>query len=675
MEKINVYIFFSVFIFLFTLPLNIIAQVERDKAIEKSIQTIFSGQNTSDIAYADFYELMIERYYNPLDLNKVTYDELASLCILSEDQLVKFFKYREHYGSFISVYELQVVDGFDLDIIHQLTSFCTVQDDFFSKNNHTSHQSQNYVLIKHERLLEYKRGFIENKYIGSPDRLAGRLRVGNTQKIATGFCFEKDAGEKLAIHPSIHQYGADFYSYYISINRYKQNRIKKIIIGDYRMQTGQGLVLGMGFGLRKGSEVITSIQKRNEFSRANTSMMESGFFRGATFSFYWKNLTIHPFFSIVSQDGSVTADSTTYNDTPISSIYYSGLHRTSAELSAKHRFYDRSFGVTINYESKKPSIQIGFNFLKTVFTMPLQKNQTVYNQFDFQGLSNQIYSFYYSFSWKSARFFGELAQSQSKGHGSVAGVIASLGPKIDFSLLYRFYQSAFHSFYGNGFGEKSGTQNEKGIYMGSKITFTKKMVITAYADVFHFPWIRYGQSAPDGGYDLFCKGSYQFSKRWEFFLHYRSAYQFGSSTQREDYTGQMVYTPDRTWTSTWRLQYSHYFKNAHLYATGFMMMQDIEWRRRQTGWAFRFSLFDASNDMVRQYVYEQDVLYSFSFPSFMDRGARMYFIFNWKITSSIQCWFRVGRTWYTKLDHIGSGSEEIDGNTQTEISTQIKIDF
>jgi hypothetical protein len=28
------------------------------------------------------------------------------------------------------------------------------------------------------------------------------------------------------------------------------------------MQTGQGLVLGMGFGLRKGSEVITSIQKR-----------------------------------------------------------------------------------------------------------------------------------------------------------------------------------------------------------------------------------------------------------------------------------------------------------------------------------------------------------------------------------------------------------------------------
>ena len=51
---------------------------------------------------------------NPIDLNKVSREQLSSVYILSEKQLNSFFSYRQKAGNLLSIYELQAIPDFDL---------------------------------------------------------------------------------------------------------------------------------------------------------------------------------------------------------------------------------------------------------------------------------------------------------------------------------------------------------------------------------------------------------------------------------------------------------------------------------------------------------------------------------------------------------------------------------
>ena len=354
---------FSVAIFCVLSYANINGQIDppTEFDLERLADDIFPGQDL-DLNYGELYENLAQILSNPLNLNSVTEEQLRLLYVLDENQINEFFKYRAMQGKFISIYELQVIPGFDLGTIDKLTPFITIREEGESVRSlldRVAQERNNYFLIRYERTVEKKRGYRSDatnstKYIGSPDRLYSRFRVARSNDFSFGFTLEKDAGESFAF--SSKQLGFD----YTSIHAQLQNKgaFKNLIVGDYQAQFGQGLVLGGGFGVGKGAEPITTVRRSNIGFLPYTSLTESGFFRGLSLTISPKqNIDVSGFISRTGRDGNSIADSI---GVALSSLSITGLHRTQSELENKKSANETNYGVIFSY--KKRPLQIGAIF-------------------------------------------------------------------------------------------------------------------------------------------------------------------------------------------------------------------------------------------------------------------------------------------------------------------------
>ncbi len=86
-------------------------------------------------------------------------------------------------------------------------------------------------------------------------------------------------------------------------------------------------------------------------------------------------------------------------------------------------------------------------------------------------------------------------------------------------------------------------------------------------------------------------------------------------------------------------------------------------------------MFDKDDFDKRQYIYERDVLYAFSIPALSGRGLRSYFVLRFKASRKLDFWIKYSRTRFTDRETVGSGLEEIDGNSRTIVRAQTRIRF
>ncbi|MFT5596764.1 MAG: hypothetical protein ACI8QH_001563, partial [Flammeovirgaceae bacterium] len=107
---------------------------------------------------------------------------------------------------------------------------------------------------------------------------------------------------------------------------------------------------------------------------------------------------------------------------------------------------------------------------------------------------------------------------------------------------------------------------------------------------------------------------------------------------------------------------------------GFMAYQDVIWDVKKVPLriAARYALFDTDNFDSRIYAFENDVLYFFSIPAYGGRGTRAYILIKYDLGRNTDIWLRVAQTYFTDRQVVGSGLEEIDGNTRTEMKFQIR---
>ena len=116
----------------------------------------------------------------------------------------------------------------------------------------------------------------------------------------------------------------------------------------------------------------------------------------------------------------------------------------------------------------------------------------------------------------------------------------------------------------------------------------------------------------------------------------------------------------------YQLQYG---KTTH----GFLMFQDVVMAQtRHLKIIGRLMYFDAQDYDARVYAYENDMQYSYSVPSFQNRGTRFYILTKYKLKRNIDIWTRFSRTAYENQTTIGSGYDSIQGNKVSELKLQIK---
>ncbi|MDX2247802.1 MAG: helix-hairpin-helix domain-containing protein [Bacteroidia bacterium] len=703
-------------LFFFLLELNTgFAQVDSVKneenfpaeSLSPVIEDLVSHSEVEEeMDFSWFTDILEEFARKKLDINTASREQLLLLPGMNELIINRLHDYIETFGSFVSLYELQAVPGLSIEEIRPWLPFIVVrkigEKDISPGTEHASgpgfreaFQNLEYELTQRTGfLLEKQKGFSRGdtsettSYRGSPARLYTRFRARYGRNVSFTLTGEKDPGEKWEWKPSHRVYGYDFVSGHLAISGY--GNLKNLVVGDYNLSFGQGLVLSRGVGFGKGATVINSVKMTGKGVQPYSSVNENQFMRGVAATFAWKKLYFTAFFSRLNLDATVQqTDTLTADNLLISGIRLGGLHRTNAEMDARKSLKETISGSRFEYQARK--LRMGLTAYFQQFDGQISKPFNSYNQFDFRGDHNTLYAVDFDRVVRNFNFFGEIARSSSGGMGGVMGFMSSLAPSVDLSVVVRHFDRDFHSDKGYVFAERpTALQNETGVYMGFQITPRNRWTLNIYFDQFYFIWNRYQADYPSRGWEFLSQIEYKPSRNTWVYLRFRTDNKEANASEYP--SGQQVrfLVPvsktqlrlhfqtriNRDITYRTRMEMVWYSEATTPAKAGLMLYQDISWKLgykwKLTG---RYALFDTPDYDTRVYAYENDVLGFSSIPPYYQTGSRYYVIVGWKPHPKLDLWVRVAQTRLWKTDGIGTGLDEILGPSKTEVKFQLRLRF
>ncbi|MEO6884562.1 MAG: helix-hairpin-helix domain-containing protein [Bacteroidia bacterium] len=659
-------------------------ELEIDEKVEMNVENSDAVENSD---YTNLFEILQAYHKNKLNLNTATANDLSDLQLLNNLQINNLLNHIRENGLLLSVYELQTIDGFSEEIIQKIIPYIRVgkveEKNNFSLNKIFKYGKSQWTSA-FEQTLEKSKGYLipgKTSYLGSPQKIIERYKFQSSNFVSAGFTSKKDAGEEF--FSGSQKQGFDFYSGYLSI---KNNHfIKNIIVGDYQASFGQGLTTWTGFGFGKSSDVM-NIAKSGAGIRPYTSLDEINFFRGIATTFAFKRFEISTFISDKKTDATIVPSLNEKDSLAVSSIKQGGLHRTITELQNKNSLQEKIFGGNITYQ--KNNFSIGLTALQTNFDKPIQKKNILYNAYDFSGKINTNAGINYGFSHRNFYFFGETAISQNGGFAYMNGILASLSPTVSFSVLHRNYSRDYQNFFSKGFSENTKTSNEKGIYFGIEMHPFSNFSISAFADYFQFPWLKYLVNAPSYGNDFLENASYTLSSSIKLSVKCRQHKRFKNMPSaglingilpisQNNYRFQIQYNARDFMEFMNRLEYVNYIQTNTVPSNGFLISQTIFLKKKNKPFSIslNYTLFQTDDYNSRIYFLENDFYNRYSISDFFYKGSSVSFSGKYELSKKIILSVRATQLFYQNKNNIGSGSDEISGNTKNTVAGQLQFSF
>lgn len=664
-----------------------------------------SNELSEDFDFNTLFEDLKFYRDQPLDLNTATDAELRDLLLLNDVQINNLLSYRAEYGQLLDILELQAVTGFDMATIRTIRSFVRVGEGGSSVRQRLGERlraGSSVLFLKWRRTLEERSGYQAERdpatgeevgppaFAGGPNYWYTRYRFSAGRGLSFGLTAERDAGE-----PFFEGVNKNTGFDYLSFFAYAEDlspRVKALALGDYTISFGQGLVLHNGFGAGKSS-LVMNLKKGGQTVRRYSSVNEFNFFRGvATTLDLGRGLELSVFGSSKKIDGTI--DSTLIDDVVFTSLAVDGLHRTEREIAKKNNIAQTNAGGSLTYR-RSSKLKLSFNYLYNRFDKQLQRTQNLYSQYRFNGTQLSNMSVDYSYRHQNFNFFGEVARSDNGGLAQMHGVLATLDRRVDASLLYRNYGRDYQVLNPNAFGEASTPDNERGIYMGLIVRPARRWTVSAYADFFQFPWLRFRTDAPSKGQEYLIRLDYYKKRRFGAYLQYRYETKDINGNIETDRIDKIVNTQlhrlrlhvsnkvSKALELRNRVELSWF--NKYEISRGFMAWQDVVFKPIASPISFtaRYAIFDIDNFDSRIYGYENDILYEFRIPFFQNKGQRYYANLRYKVIRNLTVEFRFAQTILAGAENIAvidnltfsSGTNLIKGNTFTELKAQIRYKF
>ncbi|MGI4021024.1 MAG: ComEA family DNA-binding protein [Janthinobacterium lividum] len=681
MRQIYLILFLSIFF-----NEHILAQNAQDRQIEIIIEA--AAENLpDDYDYAELVNQLQQYRLHPLNLNKATTTQLQDLLFLSALQISAIQEHIKANGKLISLLELQNIDLFDQQTIGRLLPFVTINTelDFNAVNlKNIFRFGKHDLILRYGQVLQDQKGFLipqDSKlshYTGNPEKLLTRYKFNFQNRILFSLNMEKDAGEQFFAGKNSN--GFDFYSGSLAFKNF--GPVNKLVIGDYALQFGQGLSLFTGFGFGKNADA-TLIPKVSRGLTPYSSTNEILFFRGIAATLKWKSLEFTPFISDQPIDATVQNSS---NPEYISSLGTTGYHRTATEITNKNSVQQLTYGANINYNYR--TLKVGLLGYATNFQYPIQRRRNTYNEFIFAGKELDNFSFYYDYNYHNFYFFGETAKSLGGGAATVNGLLSAVSQNISLVLLYRNYSRNYHSFYNQAISEGTEAVNERGIYSGLNMKFLKHWNLSCYADLFHFPWLRFQVSQPNSsGHELLSRLTYSPTNRVTAYLNYRLKQKQQNNDNAkikaldkvnyQDLRLDISYPFSKNITLRNRAEVVKYQKGIPAAEYGLMTYQDIIYRPKSSKISgnFRLAYFKTASYDSRIYSFENDVLYSYTILPLQHTGFRSYVNAQYNLKKGLDLWFRYSTYLYRGEETVGSGLDVIEGNKKSEVRLQMRYRF
>ena len=670
-------------------PEKLLQQANAAKAQE--LENITESNNDASPEDDSYQQESAQLIRNPIDLNTADAARLQSMHELSPLQVENFILYRTHLGKLISIYELQAVPGWDISTIEKIRPYIKVGpgEDIFTSLKKRFHHGNHMLLLRASQTLEPAQGYLidpssgKSYYTGSPQKILLRFSYHYKDLLQYGVLGEKDAGE--SFFRGAQKTGFDFYSAHFFVRRL--GMIKSLAIGDYTVNMGQGLIQWMSLAFKKGPD-ISLVKREADVLRPYHSSGEINFHRGAGITLFKKRWEVTAFASYRRVDANfATGDSTLISDDHVTSLQTSGYHRTPGEIADKGVQRQLAFGGNISYQFRK--LHVGLNAIHYQFKYPLVKQPEPYNMYALSGRSFGNFSTDYSFTYRNLHFFGEAAFTENKYPAFLNGLLISVAPKADMSLVYRDISKKYQSLYSDAFTENSSPTNEKGLYAGLSLRPAPGWRADAYADLYRFPWLKYRVDEPGAGADYMLQLTYKPNKVLEIYTRYRSDKKGINYNPDGHQLNPVVPQPRRDW----RVQVSYQFNSAitgrsraevvwfdprgRAVESGFLLYADLLYHpvlKRYSG-NMRLQYFETDGYNSRLYAYEDDVLYNNSIPVFYQKGYRYYININYDINKRLSVWAKYSQSVYPGQKTISSYLDEISGSHKTGITLQVLFKF
>ncbi len=700
---------------------------ERGRFDENIIEQYNERYETS-YDFTDLEDESLQIYKHPININKATEYELKILN-LNEQQSRNIQDYISTFGELTSIYELNMIEGFDSILIKRLEPCIIFRIDpeiYKISWSNLIKQGKHTILSRYQQTLEKQKGYTSsisdtsssttndlsktykpnNSYIGNPVKMLLKYGYNFHNRLKFGITLEKDSGESL-------KNGFDFCSLHFY---YKSNRlIKNLALGDYNLQFGQGLTMHSGFGFSKNPSVALISRRVNQI-KPSTGTNESSFFRGVALTLSPNhNIDVSLFFSNRKLDADfMTVSGIDTVEKTISSITEGGLHRTPLEIAKKNAIGQIVFGG--NIQSHFSIFKLGATAYSTSLSTEINPRIQPYNLHRFRGHELTNFGTDLALIQRLFTVFTEVSGSDNGAKAFLAGISFQPSPLYGFSFLYRNYSPDYQNFFSNAFSENSTCYNEKGIYLGLFANLGDNMELTAYADHYQFPWLKYRVDAPSWGKEYMLQLKYHFGKKDEILIRYSyqqnmqnlpSYYALNidrtfNSPDNQDCMNQinvllnngmasmtdfpcfkgkdnlrlnLIYNPSKSLVLKNRIEFTMSNSADKGRTSGFLIYQDLIYHNSISPVFIylRYALFDTDSYTERFYSYESDVLYSFSTPAYYLKGSRFYIMLKFDINRSLDIWLRFAQSYYANINSIGSGLEEIKGNTKSELKFQLIV--
>lgn len=648
-----------------------------DNEILSEILTNAAESDDEDLAETadmdcEYVEDLLE---NKIDLSNCSEADLKSLPILNAIQFNDLTRYIERYGKIKSYGELKGVPSLAEGVIKLFKNYTIISDSIATRHYTPGEmitKGQHSIASFNKAVLEPQAAYITDstgsaKYQGSRMIWNLKYRYKYKDRIAWGITTEKDAGESIGF--GNRKYGFDYYSIFLRIN--KLGIIDKLIIGDYTVKFGQGLMLGGGFSMGKsmnGNGYSGSVQIR-EYGSVN----ENRYYRGAA-----ATIAATPKLHITAFASANLVDATC-EDSCFHSFKTDGYHRTDRELTTKDNLRETIGGAMVEYHSKK--IQLGaatyyYNYDKKFIPREQLRYAQMYSCRNGVGAS-----ICYRFYGEKINIYGETAMDK---HGNIATInTADIMPAANYRvrLLHRYYSPKYQAFKAQSFGQNSRTSNEDGFYIGLITEPCKWLSVETWADVFQLPWAGSYNKMPTTGNEAMMQCKLTINRRFHFSV--RLKHKERRDTDLDDGTTKTGYakvssifnaTDALSLTST--AQWSRSDTGDDIKEHGYLVSQDLKWSANSFPLSLtaRYALFSAPYN-ARIYAYENDVRGASSSPGYFYEGQRIYLMAACKIGHSTTVQVKISQWQYFDRETISSGDSKIDGRHKSEISMYFKYSF
>ena len=196
-DTIKSFGFFCLLISLTGVPFLANAQEISDEPstiIEQQLEDLTAADEDVETEDDAYLQQMHHFLKEPINLNYADAGLLEQLNILSPLQISNLISYRRLLGNFISIYELQAVPAWNLELIHRIGPYITVSEktEVFQSLQKRLQNGEQSLLVRASQVLERSKGYLSDSsdaksyYPGSPGKLLVRYKYRSGNQLQYG---------------------------------------------------------------------------------------------------------------------------------------------------------------------------------------------------------------------------------------------------------------------------------------------------------------------------------------------------------------------------------------------------------------------------------------------------------------------------------------------------------